>query len=289
MDQIDRLSVSEVTTLHASFESDVATYRAAGLGGIGVWESKLTGRDPYEVADVLDAAGLRVTNLVPNGKLGVRERARPGTGGSRGTHGRPLRQAPRACGAAAGNGRGRDRQRARAATRPSYADAVSPSCAVSRRELAELGLTVALEPMHPSAGDDFSFVTSLGAAADLVADIGHPRCRDPLRHVARWPGSQCCRRADSRLGADRRQSTSPTWSRLRAAGPTGSSPGRARYRSGSSCRVLEAGGFQGSYDVEIFSDDGTFGRRFADSLWELPEDECVARATALMRRLLNSA
>ena len=46
MERVDRLSVSEVTTLHASFESDVATYSAAGLGGIGVWESKIAGRDP---------------------------------------------------------------------------------------------------------------------------------------------------------------------------------------------------------------------------------------------------
>ena len=48
-------------------------------------------------------------------------------------------------------------------------------------------------------------------------------------------------------------------------------------------------GSRGSYDVEIFSDDGTFGRRFPDSLWELPEDECVERAAALVRRLLASA
>ena len=67
MERVDRLSVSEVTTLHASFESDVATYSAAGLGGIGVWESKITGRDPHEVADVISAAGLRVSNLVPDG------------------------------------------------------------------------------------------------------------------------------------------------------------------------------------------------------------------------------
>ncbi len=67
MERVDRLSVSEVTTLHASFESDVATYSAAGLGGIGVWESKIAGRDPNEVADVISAAGMRVSNLVPDG------------------------------------------------------------------------------------------------------------------------------------------------------------------------------------------------------------------------------
>ena len=57
MEKVGRLSVSEVTTLHACFESDVATYCAAGLGGIGVWESKLAGRDLNEVVGVLGGPG----------------------------------------------------------------------------------------------------------------------------------------------------------------------------------------------------------------------------------------
>ena len=79
----------------------------------------------------------------------------------------------------------------------------------------------------------------------------------------------------------------PTWSRLHVAGQTGSSPGRATLPIEEFVGVLEAGGFRGSYDVEIFSDDGTFGRRFPDSLWELPDEDCVARATALLRKLLS--
>src|ERR1035438_4920682 len=67
MDRTDRLSVSEVTTLHSDFETDLANYAAAGLGGIGIWESKLAGRDLNEVAAQLSAAGLSVTNLVPEG------------------------------------------------------------------------------------------------------------------------------------------------------------------------------------------------------------------------------
>ena len=88
-------------------------------------------------------------------------------------------------------------------------------------------------------------------------------------------------------GAHRRRPRGRCASRRHAAGRTGGSLGRARLPIEQFVDVLEAGGFHGSYDVEIFSDDGTFGRRFPDSLWELPEEECVARATALMRRLLN--
>ena len=49
VEPLKRLSVSEVTTLHSSFDSDVTNYSAAGLGGIGLWESKLAGRDLDEV------------------------------------------------------------------------------------------------------------------------------------------------------------------------------------------------------------------------------------------------
>jgi sugar phosphate isomerase/epimerase len=286
MDQIDRLSVSEVTTLHASFESDVATYRAAGLGGIGVWESKLTGRDPYEVADVLSAAGLRVSNLVPKGNSVFAnaldpEPADPGerTGALCAKLPALAVLQPEAVVVVTGNVPGRDSAELRR------------RCVTELRRIAEraaeLGLTVALEPMHPAAGDDFSFVTSLGAAADMVADIGHravgilfdmwhagqgPNAVDELTavlelivavHVADVV-------APARSWADRKF------------------PGEGTLPIGEFVRVLDGGGFLGSYDVEIFSDDGTFGQRFADSLWELPEDECVARATALMRRLLSS-
>jgi len=286
MDRVDRLSVSEVTTLHASFESDVATYRAAGLGGIGVWESKLVGRDLNEVADVLRSAGLRVTNLVPNGNSVFANALDPEPAD-------PVERTDALCA----------KLPALATLRPETVVVVTGNvpghdsaelrrrCVTELRRVAEraaeLGLTVALEPMHPSAGDDFSFVTSLGAAADLVADIGHravgilfdmwhagqgPDAVDELTavlelivavHVADVV-------APARSWADRKF------------------PGEGTLPIGEFVRVLDAGAFLGSYDVEIFSDDGTFGHRFPDSLWELPEDECVARATALVRRLLTS-
>ena len=53
-------------------------------------------------------------------------------------------------------------------------------------------------------------------------------------------------------------------------------PGEGELPIETFVRALNAGGFQGSYDVELFSDDGAFGNHFPDSLWELPEDECVA-------------
>ena len=57
------LSLSEISTVTASFRDDLGAYAAAGFDGIGVWEMKL-GEDDDDLA-ALRASGLRVTNCVP--------------------------------------------------------------------------------------------------------------------------------------------------------------------------------------------------------------------------------
>jgi hypothetical protein len=44
--------------------------------------------------------------------------------------------------------------------------------------------------------------------------------------------------------------------------------------------LLDDAGWDGLYDVEIFSDDGTFGTAYPDSLWAVPPDELLPRARA---------
>jgi len=285
MDRVSRLSVSEVTTLHSSFDSDVASYSAAGLGGMGVWESKLAGRDLHEVADVLNAAGLGVTNLVPNGNSVFAnaldpDPADPGERTDALCAKLPALAVlhPETVVVVTGNVFGRDPAELRR------------TCVTKLRRVADtagdLGLTIALEPMHPSAADDFSFVASLHAAADLVADIGRPGVGIlfDMWHAAQGTdaGEQLRAALELIVGVHVADAHQPTrsWADRKF-------PGEGTLPVEQFVAVLEAGGFDGSYDVEIFSDDGTFGCRFPDSLWELPDGECLARATALMRKLLN--
>ena len=44
--------------------------------------------------------------------------------------------------------------------------------------------------------------------------------------------------------------------------------------------LLDQAGWDGLYDIEIFSDDGTFGTAYPDSLWAVPAAELLARARA---------
>ena len=58
------LSLSEISTVDASFAEDVAAYAAAGFDAIGLWEFKLPPDDAANIA-LLHEHGLRVANCVP--------------------------------------------------------------------------------------------------------------------------------------------------------------------------------------------------------------------------------
>ena len=57
------LSLSEISTVTASFSDDLRAYAAAGFDGIGIWEMKL-GDDEADL-EAFRASGLSATNCVP--------------------------------------------------------------------------------------------------------------------------------------------------------------------------------------------------------------------------------
>jgi sugar phosphate isomerase/epimerase len=58
-------SVSEITTFHQTFEEDLATYREAGVQGIGIWEFKLPEGQDADSAAKLRESGLEATTCIP--------------------------------------------------------------------------------------------------------------------------------------------------------------------------------------------------------------------------------
>ena len=77
--------------------------------------------------------------------------------------------------------------------------------------------------------------------------------------------------------ADRREPTRSAFDRVL--------PGDGVLDLRTVVHALEAGGFDGWYDVEIFSDNGTFGDAFPDSLWDVETGELARRAVESMARL----
>ena len=60
---MDRLAISELTTLRWSLEEDVEQYAAAGAAGIGVWRQKLADYGDEKGAELIAEAGLEVSSL----------------------------------------------------------------------------------------------------------------------------------------------------------------------------------------------------------------------------------
>ena len=52
-------------------------------------------------------------------------------------------------------------------------------------------------------------------------------------------------------------------------------------------RALDDAGWEGLYDIEIFSDDGTFGSSYPDSYWAAPADDVLAQARETFAALLG--
>jgi sugar phosphate isomerase/epimerase len=49
--------------------------------------------------------------------------------------------------------------------------------------------------------------------------------------------------------------------------------------------ALDEAGWSGWYDVEIFSDNGTFGNAWPDSLWDVPPETLVRSAKDAFARV----
>lgn len=163
-----RVSMNELTTFRWSFDEDLHHYRQAGFGAIGVWRRKLLDFGVDRARVLLDESGLAVSNL-------------HWIGGFTGIDGRTLNEcvtdargaidtaALLGAGAVVCYTGGRNNHTSRHARRL-VADAL--------RKLAEhahgRGVTLALKPMHPACAGEWSTLTSLRQAFELLAELGEP-------------------------------------------------------------------------------------------------------------------
>jgi sugar phosphate isomerase/epimerase len=272
-------SVSECTTFPRTFEEDVAGYRSGGADGIGIWEFKLeAGKDAENLARVRDA-GLaasicvpQVPSIYPDGYF-----TEPGDPTSRTA---ALSEAvrrfapfePVAILAVTGDPKGRDRDEMRRVTVGGLREVA--------RVAADIGMTIGLEPYRETSGamvstlpDTFALVDEIGASnVGVVVDIWHvwdqPGIEDDLRRFApRIVGVQVNDwREPTRSWADRVL------------------PGDGIIHAEPLYRALDEGGFDGWYDLEIFSDDGRFGNAYPDSIAIQDPADVTRRGIAGFRR-----
>lgn len=242
------LSVNEMTTFRWSFEEDVARYAEAGIGAIGVWRQKVSDYGEDKAAELLSKHGLKVSNLL-------------WAGGFTGSDGRTFQDSVE-------DGLEAIRQAvtlgapcvvvysgARAGHTYNHARRLLREALKKMLPLAEEhGVDLALEPMHPGCAAEWTFVTTLDDAQELIEELGSSRLKiavdtyhlgfDPenverIKQLAR--SIAIVHLGDGRSPPEGEQSRCPL--------------GEGAVPLKDFCAALSASGYGGFYDVELIGEE----------------------------------
>jgi len=252
----------------------VRAYKAAGADAIGIWELKLD--DDAEALEALDDAALGRAAAVPvipsilplplmEGPSDPQERIDAICGSIR------RLAAFRPSGIVCLTGPGTDR------------DTVVEGLRTIGAEAQSAGVRIGLEPVNRIGGDDWTMISSIGDAVELLDDADHPALgiQFDTWHVWNTPNvlEEIAQHVERFVGvhvADWRDPTRSWADRVL--------PGEGTADLPALLGTLDAAGWQGYYDVEIFSDNGSFGNAWPDSLWDVPADELAAAAKKSFER-----
>lgn len=273
-------SISQISTLPSAFADDLAAYAAAGLDGVGIWELKLpAGGGDAEALEAFARSGLGAAAAVPalpsilplpllGGPTDPAERIEALAASIH----RLAAFGPEGIVCLTGSGLGLAPERAR--------ELVVEGLATLALEAQLAGVRIALEPYQADGGAEWSIVSSIPEAVSLIADAGghaslglqfdvwhlwnSPTVLDDIAaELPRIAGVHVC---------DVRRPTRSWCDRVL--------PGEGVADLPAILGALEAAGWSGYYDLEIFSDDGMFGTALPDSLWRVPAGELAARGRA---------
>jgi sugar phosphate isomerase/epimerase len=264
-----------VSTLTASFADDVRAYAAAGVDGVGVWELKLGDGPDGEALEQLAASGLGsatavplVPSILPLPLLPGPEDPQARVESLCASVHRLAPFEPSAVLCFTGPAGDRDPDEARAL--------VVQGLRTIASEAESAGVRLALEPFQREGIEEWSIVNTLGEAAELVAEVGSDvlGIQFDVWHLWNTPEllEEIPRHAHLLAGVhvnDWREPTRGWADRVLPGDGTADLP--------AILGVLEEVGWDGFYDLEIFSDNGAFGSAYADSLWDLDAVELARR------------
>ena len=264
-----RLGLHTITTKPWPIETAAPRYAAAGVRGVTVWRDALAGRDVRQVRQLLSDHGLAVVSLCRGGFFPARsaaDRAKAldvNRAAIAEAHALGAPHVVLVCGAVPGQPLAESRQQIRDGLA-----ALLPECRAA-------GVKLAIEPLHPMYAADRSAVNTLGQANDLVESLDSPLVGVALDVYHVWwdPALESEIARCGRLGAllafhvcDWRV---PTEDLLNDRGLMGEGCIPLRQIRG----WVEAAGFQGFNEVEIFS----------HRLWAGDQGEFLARIVSAYR------
>jgi sugar phosphate isomerase/epimerase len=255
----------------------VRFYTAAGADAIGVWEFKLD--DDAAALEALEASGLGSAAAIPSipSILPLPLLEGPDDPQARieaictSVH----RLAPfRPIGIVCLTGPGDDREKVVQGLRAIAAEA------------ERAGVRIGLEPINRIGGENWTMISSLGEAVELLDEADHPALgiQFDTWHVWNTPNvaEEIAHHVDRFVGvhvADWREPTRNWADRVL--------PGDGVAGVAAVLGALERAGWDGYYDLEIFSDNGAFGPAYPDSLWDVEPAELVRRSRESFNRCWN--
>jgi sugar phosphate isomerase/epimerase len=252
------------------------------LDGIGIWEQKLPASDA-EALELLEASGLGSASAIPEVPSILPLPLLPGPDD-------PAERVEAFCASlhrlaqfrpsgivcVTGPPGDRDPDEARAT--------VVAGLRTIAAEAERAGVRIALEPFQREGAEDWAIVTSIPEAVALIEDAGDPPALGIQFDVWHLWNTETllddiAREHHRFVGVhveDWREPTRSWCDRVL--------PGDGAADLPAILGALDAAGWDGFYDLEIFSDDGTFGNAFRDSLWRVPPVELARRGRESLER-----
>ena len=271
-----RFSLCGLAFPDTTLEQDIEIAREIGAEGLGIDERKLGDRDPEWAAELLAAAGLSATICVPEvmsflpgphmqDPADPEERIQAVTRGIE----RLSKLDPAAVFCISGPLGDLSPEEARRIT----VEGLKRAHAAAE----DAGVPLCFEPFRRVEPNDWSHVYGIEDALEILddadaSDVGI--CYD-VWHL--WDSSdeivELTRRHANRVSgvqlSDYREPTRSWQDRVL--------PGDGVIDLPALLKALREGGFDGWYDLEVFSDDGRFGDDYPDSVWKLPPVEIARR------------
>ena len=278
-----RFSISQVTTLTSTFAEDVEAYRRAGTDGIGVWELKLPDGEDQAAVEAFEESGLGSAAAVPlvpsilplplmEGPSDPKERI---DAICRSVHRlAPFRPSGVVC--LTGPAQERDPDEARTV--------VVDGLRTIGAEAERAGVRIGLEPINRIGGENWTTISSIPEAVEILDEVDDEAVGLQFDAWHLWSTETLFDDIEREAGrfvgvhiADWREPTRSWADRVL--------PGDGEAGVHAILGALDRAGWDGFYDLEIFSDNGTFGNAWPDSLWDVPADELARRGRAAFDRV----
>jgi sugar phosphate isomerase/epimerase len=276
-----KISISSPTTYNATIDEDIDNYADAGATGIGLWEYKFgEGRDEQILEHML-ARGLEATlccgttpSIIPDPVFNSPVTPKDRTEALVASIKRFAKFKP--AGILCVSGPQNEYETPQAALK-----VVAEGLRIAADAAGENGMYLGLEPYRVTNG---TLITTMDETLALVDAIGSPNVKLIMDAWHFWdlPGilDDLKANVDKLVGiqlSDYREPTRSWCDRVL--------PGDGVIDTRGLFRAMEDAGYDGWYDIEVFSDDGRFGDAYPDSLWSQPAADVARRGVEQVRRL----